>query len=775
MDYKEKDVVWVKLRTYPWWPAQVTNEELPTTNYGKKSQEVNIKFFNENFVETITSSTKIKAFNCPEKDSFIKNGFSLKSEEKKKLFIQALKMASDMSERSSENLLSLNNHSEETSVKDQKNYQTNTEGLKSYNRQNNQNNIDSDNIYNRDHGIENDANVQNLANCISKDKKREWKHQHNGLDNGIELPKVESDSLHENYTDLCSNSNDSSSDGSCLQYRAFKSLKLQRIVDWNKSPTEDANDDQNVNGKNNKTENEDKSIIAASAEKATHLNAVTSKKRKLAFDENCNNKTKQTRKTINSDLPVLTRTSTPKCVKNNPKAKTISLPNLNIIKTFTKLSQKTKEKEKEKVKLKRGRPPKSRQIIEQSNAIMESESAKTPKSLKWEDSFELPTPGFSQCSSFLTSSSFDPNLDKDTCDSSSDSDTELPEGLSPIVGDFPICEKDIVWLKWKKFPAWPAFVRHIYRKKRRIHKLSVAFIEGNSDMPKRLRVTYKSKTIVPFVDKQKDQFKMEGENIQDPVMKRKFIEACEIAENFLHKKALVSLNREEFSFFGESDEEEEVESDTNESSQPVNHESTMSDVEKRLSDSDSESDYYHTPQTAEPSVKELERLRKMTAKQENLVNYIKSEEMKKYLLDIFYKRKNSTRHHAYFHGTIKEKNGLRYAGFGPIYNEEQEEEIVDTTKKWLYELPKKDVPDISYILDVWIPEAVVYALIKVKGYSRKKAWLQFEKGVSMTKVEKERQHQSMMEFIGYTEEEKQEVREKAQQRMATFKYQHGLA
>ena len=37
------------------------------------------------------------------------------------------------------------------------------------------------------------------------------------------------------------------------------------------------------------------------------------------------------------------------------------------------------------------------------------------------------------------------------------------------------------------------------------------------------------------------------------MIRQKFIEACEIAENFLHKKALVSLNKEEFSFYGDSD------------------------------------------------------------------------------------------------------------------------------------------------------------------------------------------------------------------------------
>jgi len=34
---------------------------------------------------------------------------------------------------------------------------------------------------------------------------------------------------------------------------------------------------------------------------------------------------------------------------------------------------------------------------------------------------------------YRTNTSFDVNLDNDTCDSSSDSDTDLPEGLSPIV------------------------------------------------------------------------------------------------------------------------------------------------------------------------------------------------------------------------------------------------------------------------------------------------------------------------------------------------------
>lgn len=71
-------------------------------------------------------------------------------------------------------------------------------------------------------------------------------------------------------------------------------------------------------------------------------------------------------------------------------------------------------------------------------------------------------------------------------------------------------------------------------------------------------------------------------------------------------------------------------------------------------------------------------------------------------------------------------------------------------------------------------QAIVYALIKTKSYGRTKAKEQFYKGVYMTKSERERQHQSLMEFRGYTAEEKEEALQKSQQRMETFKYKYGL-
>ncbi|XP_062599392.1 uncharacterized protein LOC134260880 [Saccostrea cucullata] len=47
-----------------------------------------------------------------------------------------------------------------------------------------------------------------------------------------------------------------------------------------------------------------------------------------------------------------------------------------------------------------------------------------------------------------------------------------------------------------------------------------------------------------------------------------------------------------------------------------------------------------------------------------------------------------------------------------------------------------EFPDWNYVLDVWIPEAIVYAIIRLKKYTRKKAWQRFEKGVYITKKER---------------------------------------
>ena len=198
-------------------------------------------------------------------------------------------------------------------------------------------------------------------------------------------------------------------------YQAFKTTKLQQRINWDK-PIPDCEENQNVRVTNNEnlhcSENSNgvvsKSVNVNGAKTKTNVikgkKNFFCKKRKLTFDENVNEQSKQHKKVmqktvLKSELPPdLSRTSTPKLsIKKNFTG--TSQSKNNIIKTFTKLSQK---KNNENVKPKRGRP--KSKSLPKSDAITKSENAQTPKCLKWEDSFELPTPSLSQsatCTSFL--------------------------------------------------------------------------------------------------------------------------------------------------------------------------------------------------------------------------------------------------------------------------------------------------------------------------------------------------------------------------------------
>lgn len=69
----------------------------------------------------------------------------------------------------------------------------------------------------------------------------------------------------------------------------------------------------------------------------------------------------------------------------------------------------------------------------------------------------------------------------------------------------------------------------------------------------------------------------------------------------------------------------------------------------------------------------------------------------------------------------------------------------------------------------------MYALIKMKKYSRKKAWEQFEKGVFMTKREKAEVHESLLESASrISPEDRQRYEENLRHRMDLISHLSGL-
>lgn len=392
-------------------------------------------------------------------------------------------------------------------------------------------------------------------------------------------------------------------------------------------------------------------------------------------------------------------------------------------------------------------------IIDNSSYTEEACNTETEHKIKNEnyldDSWNLPTPDSdrttSVCRTILSTNrlSFDPNLSKDMCDEDednsdeTDSDVDFPEGLSPIVGEYPISEKDIIWVSWRKYPFWPAYVSKIYRKRRHITKISVMFLGKRDEIPKILTLRYRPKKMLHFVHRDKDEFIRIGKSQEDANIKRNFTEAIELAEDYLNKKALGLLKTSELAFLFENLDENQIEHINEENWE---HSDTCDDENSSFKSCTDKHNYTDTLIDKEQPVldimdglskKEQEMQLKSKQKQKDLVSFIMSEKMKTFLFDIRTGKRKSERHEKFFSRRTKVRQSLRYTGFGPIANEEQQEEIIATFIKWLIECDsygEKSLPDAGYVMDVWIPEALVHALTQVKTYSRSVAWKRIDSG-----------------------------------------------
>ncbi|XP_069138182.1 PWWP domain-containing DNA repair factor 3A-like [Argopecten irradians] len=355
----------------------------------------------------------------------------------------------------------------------------------------------------------------------------------------------------------------------------------------------------------------------------------------------------------------------------------------------------------------------------------------------YDSSFDLPTPTPDNHSiSHINRLSFDPNLQKDLCDSS-DSDTELPDALSPIVGGPPVSEKDIIMVRWKRHPFWPAYVKKVYKKGQEVIRISVVFIKPMDNAPmEKITMRYRRQTILPFSEKEKKKIL---DNLQEE-NSALFSKACELAEDYLDKRVLGrwtnGIPGQPHMYDSKSEDGKIIDV---EDFQP-----SMMDNVSECSSGNSNMELLEDPSDS----KELKRYEKIKARNENLILYIKSEEMRTYLVQIYQGKRKSERHTKYHSNRTKVKDGIRHAGFGPIADEEQQDDIYFTLITWYKEakgLTTDELPDFDYVMDVWIPEAIIQALVKTKQYSRGRATEKFSRGVSLTKSERDRVHRSILE------------------------------
>lgn len=328
------------------------------------------------------------------------SGILQRNKEKKAMFIEALNMASNISDGNSKYLDKFSCYFEDSSF-------TENGDIRHVNKNNCfdgcHGGADQQDVSCRNQlGVEN--NQVNDKKSRNKNKnnvtRSEGKLKVNTRQQKKEISVMETKSCTKNFQNMCSNNTCSPAR---VNYLEFKSHSCQKRVDWNKyDPEEEKKHSEKKTGDINSANRTDlkqsvDSNILVDGAKTTNKACVKLKKRKLNYDENCNENMKHSRRETVLNKSESSTTPTQKRCKNKSK----SLSNGDMIKPFTQLSKKSKENVN--VKRKRGRPKKCKSMDETNDDITKStedmkddQCSNTTKCFKWKnESFELPTPTLS--------------------------------------------------------------------------------------------------------------------------------------------------------------------------------------------------------------------------------------------------------------------------------------------------------------------------------------------------------------------------------------------
>ncbi|XP_045156812.2 uncharacterized protein LOC123523190 [Mercenaria mercenaria] len=335
---------------------------------------------------------------------------------------------------------------------------------------------------------------------------------------------------------------------------------------------------------------------------------------------------------------------------------------------------------------------------------------------------------------------FSLSYDGQNMDDECSSDEDLPVGLTPLKIEKTFNENDIVWVKWKKWPHLPALVKKVYKKKRRI----TCAVFGPNGFEEDFTMGYGNPgAVIPYCDPKKDQILEEAEKLckDDKVF---FKGSCTHAENFLTKEALKGL--ESTGVFKENVHHEDNEVENGHGNE---EQLTQCRKKRKLSEKHTDSDCTITKVEGKNdglSKQGQQRIERMSKKTKPLTDFLVSDTTKEYLQSIYNGNIHSDLHDRFLSGTVRERAKMKHRGFGPIDDDDQIELLLNTYLNLLKEINKKNIDEINYVFDVWVPEGVVFALKKMKGYSWKRAWEQFNKGVRRTKEELRMIHKDMIDI-----------------------------
>ncbi|XP_071794734.1 PWWP domain-containing DNA repair factor 3A-like isoform X2 [Asterias amurensis] len=336
-------------------------------------------------------------------------------------------------------------------------------------------------------------------------------------------------------------------------------------------------------------------------------------------------------------------------------------------------------------------------------------------------------------------------------DSESSGDEELPAIFDPSAPESKVKELapgTVVWAKSKGWAHWPAVLHKFYFNNK---KAWVTYFDGGNQ---RLQVS--SRSLVPFSGPNRSKYLDLGRQHKHNTG---FETAIERADDYLIKRGLGKSSDCNTSFYSELDTSfqspptsphSETQCPISPFRIPASHDAMSSDqtaipdgIRENLLSSDEELRVgfpiqNNCPSKTEEKLQEdpsvIQRQKRWIRTQNRLLKYILTKKTKEHLLAIYKGQTNSERHSLFGSKLSSDRQKLRaLAGLGPITGEEQQSNLTD----FLSELYKnhcmkcqEDLPSLAYITEVWLPEAVIFAIQKTRRIDRVKAEdLFFSEGV----------------------------------------------
>jgi len=270
-------------------------------------------------------------------------------------------------------------------------------------------------------------------------------------------------------------------------------------------------------------------------------------------------------------------------------------------------------------------------------------------------------------------------------------------------------EGSVVWAKFKNEPFWPA----IFYRMEKEHKIWVYFFDETWKIPNMKRIINPVNEVIPFCCGQdrKEIIMEEGTALdRRKCGKEQFLESLRAAEEYLTSKA--SGNIANFFTYESEDEISFHDVDEEESATPKRKKRQLKRKTKKDKTPTTFKDVIASQNKSSSSPRNrYKELIKAINKTRPTLKKILAEEIE------------CERHQIFKNGTASQKNMLKHhSGYGPIKNDYVAEHLLERLNRWFLACDiQSHFNSVTYVSEVWLPEAIILGLMGTRNISREDA------------------------------------------------------